>query len=194
MSVSAFPKPLCGIFIGGESRRMGGSPKGLLHAPRSQQSLVARLVEAGQGLGLSCVLVGQRAEYAPLGLPMLEDRPAGIGPIGGLSALLAQLPAQTGGALALSCDLPYLSRAFLRRLLEFPTADCDVVAPRRDGRFEPLCARYLPSVQPILQQSIERREHALQRLLGQLRVAVLPISDDEARELDDWDSPSDVHS
>lgn len=181
--------PRCGIFIGGQSSRMGGRPKGLLREPATGQTLVARLIGQAQGLGLDCVLVGQRPEYASFGLPMLKDDPPGIGPLGGLSSLLT---GATQGALALSCDLPYLSQALMARLISVDRAGCDVVAPRRGDRFEPLCALYLPSVLSPLRQAIERREHALQRLLSGLRVKTLPLTDEEERQLDDWDSPADI--
>lgn len=183
--------PRCGIFIGGQSSRMGGKPKGLLREPATGQPLVARLVAQAQGLGLDCVLVGQRPEYAALELPMCADDPPGIGPLGGLSSLLS---GAKNGALALSCDLPYLSQALMARLISVDNTDCDVVAPRRGDRFEPLCALYLPSVLSPLRQAIARREHALQRLLANLRVKTLPLTDDEARQLDDWDSPADIPS
>jgi molybdopterin-guanine dinucleotide biosynthesis protein A len=179
----------CGIFIGGQSQRMGGRPKGLLREPATGQTLVGRLLAQAQGLELDCVLVGQRPEYAGLGLPMLADDPPGIGPMGGLAALLSDAPR---GAVALSCDLPYLSRALLGRLLSVEVSGCDVVAPRRNDRFEPLCALYLPSVLPALRRAISAGEHSLQRLLAGLHVKVLPLDEAEARELDDWDSPDDL--
>lgn len=168
---------------------MGGQPKGLLREPSTGQTLVARLVAQAQALGLDCVLVGQRPEYATLALPMLADDPPGIGPLGGLSALLSD---EKYGALALSCDLPYLSQSLMARLISVDTSDCDVVAPRRNDRFEPLCALYLPSVLPSLRQAITSRQHALQRLLSGLRVKTLPLTDDEMQQLDDWDSPADI--
>lgn len=180
---------LCGIFVGGASRRMGGSPKGLLLHPATGQPLALHLASLATQAGLACVLVGQRPEYSHLGLPMLEDRPPGIGPLGGLLALLE---AASDGALALSCDLPYVTLGLLRRLLAAAAPELDVVAPQRGGRWEPLCAVYRPSVLPVLRQAVGEGERSFQRLLLRLRVAALPLSAEEHRQLDDWDCPQDL--
>src|SRR4051812_34952762 len=49
-------QPLCGLFIGGQARRMGGVAKGLLAAPDTGEPLVARLRRHAESLGLRCVL------------------------------------------------------------------------------------------------------------------------------------------
>ena len=81
-------RPLCGIFVGGASRRMNGHPKGLLPCEPGGETIVGRLVRIVQALELPVVLVGQHEAYRPLGLPMLADQPPGVGPLGGLCALL----------------------------------------------------------------------------------------------------------
>lgn len=182
-------RPLCGIFIGGASRRMGGRPKGLLRDPETGQTLVARLAALIAQRGLPCVLVGQRPEYAALGMPMLADCPAGIGPLGGLAALLRAAP---HSALALACDLPYLKATLLDRLLWADLGGCDVVAPARQGRWEPLCAHYKAAALPSLEQALSVGERSFQRLFLRLRVVALPLDDLEQHELDDWDEPLDL--
>ena len=70
------PKPiLAGILLGGASSRMGRA-KGLLPAPDGAPTLVARWVRLFESMTLPCVLVGERSEYAPLGLPLLADADA----------------------------------------------------------------------------------------------------------------------
>lgn len=181
--------PLCGIFIGGQSRRMGGHPKGLLSHPKTGQPLLAYLRDLAAQAGLDCVLVGQRPEYAHFGLPMLADTPAHIGPLGGLFALLSS---SASGALVLSCDLPSLSFELLLRLSTEDFSFCDVLAPQRDGRFEPLFARYHPAALPALTAAIAAGERSFQQLFRRLRVARFAISKSEERELDDWDNLQDV--
>ena len=84
--------PLVGIFVGGKGRRMGGVAKGLLTAPGGTATLVARLARVvREAFGeVDLVLVGSADAYAAQGLPSLADDPPGVGPIGGLSALLAE--------------------------------------------------------------------------------------------------------
>lgn len=195
MTSAAFvpPRPaLVGVFVGGASRRMG-SPKGLLEL--RGEPLVLRLVRLARALGpraSEVVLVGERPEYAALGLPTLRDggargQRASVGPLGGLVSLLEH--AGPRWALALSCDLPFVSLELLAALLDAP--DAAVVAPVRDGRFEPLVARYdAARVLATAWSRLERGERSLQGLLAE--VSASPFVWTRPDELDDWDTPDDV--
>jgi molybdopterin-guanine dinucleotide biosynthesis protein A len=198
-----FSRPIvAGIFVGGASRRMGGSPKGLLRtSASSDETLVGRWRALFERVGIPAVLVGDRSEYAALGLTMLRDARVGVGPIGGLVALLAH--AGDGHAIAVACDMPAVSESLVLRLARAPEAAA--VAPRRDDRWEPFFARYdaplaLPVARARADAGADRADAAsasarsLQRLLDALAAVELPVTGDEARELRDWDTPEDVRS
>jgi molybdopterin-guanine dinucleotide biosynthesis protein A len=182
---------VAGIFVGGQSRRMGGHPKGLLRGPDGA-TLVARLETALRGLGLPVWGIGAHPAYAHLPWPVVHDHPPGTGPLGGLSGLL-QRADELGHAqvLAVACDLPWVRQGLLQRLLvEHPEAP--VLAPRRE-RWEPLCARYAVTVLPAVLARLGAGAHGLQGLLTALGATALELTADEALELDDWDRPEDVH-
>jgi molybdopterin-guanine dinucleotide biosynthesis protein A len=171
-----------------------GRPKGLLVAPDGATDLVQRLVgEAHAALpGADCVLVGQRAEYDHLGMVVLPDAEPQRGPLGGFVALLTEAD-QRGhdAAFALACDMPYLSRTAITALARFEPRAAAVV-PRRNGRWEPLAARYAPKAcLPLAAVRLRSGQLSLQGLLNALgndcREIALP-----AAELEDWDSPEDV--
>lgn len=182
---------LCGIFVGGRARRMGGIAKGLLRAPDGDETLVVRLARLAGELGLEPVLVGDDARYraALPALRVVRDQPAGIGPLGGLMGLLREGDA----ALALACDLPFVSRSLLERLAQ-RASPAAVLAPREaEGLWQPLCARYdAATVRPVLAQAIAHGTRSFQRLFAELAVEELPLSEIERRELHDWDTPEDV--
>jgi len=181
---------LAGIFVGGSGRRMGGEPKGLLRTADGV-TLVERWWALLTGVGAEVVLVGSDGDgaYAGLGVPIVPDDPAGVGPLGGLSALLRR--AGDARALAVACDLPYVGAGLLGRLLRAPPAP--IVAPRRDGRWEPLCARYEPArVLPVLARLLGAERHALQALLDEAGAVALPLEAGEAEQLRDWDCPGDI--
>jgi molybdopterin-guanine dinucleotide biosynthesis protein A len=181
---------LAGIFVGGAGRRMGGIAKGLMAAPEGG-TLVERWRALLAARGVPVVLVGSRAEYAGLGVEAIADAPPGIGPLGGLVALLRR--AGTAPALALACDMPFVSGALVDRLLA-AHPEAPIVAPRREGRWEPLCARYDPSRVLATATSLAGAgEHSLQRLLTTSGAVELDLTPAEQRELHDWDRPEDLH-
>jgi molybdopterin-guanine dinucleotide biosynthesis protein A len=168
---------------------MGGRAKGLLSLPDGV-TLVERWRAMLVSMGVSVVLVGEGAPYVGLGLPMLHDEPRGVGPLGGLVALLRH--AGTHAALALACDMPFVPRALVERLLAVAD-DAPIVAPRRDDRWEPLCARYDPArVLPLAIARVASTNRSLQRLLDDAGAAELRLSPDEGVLLRDWDWPEDV--
>jgi molybdopterin-guanine dinucleotide biosynthesis protein A len=178
-----------GIFVGGAGTRMGGRAKGLL-ATREGATIVDRwrAVLSAVGVG-QVVLVGAHGAYAHLGVETICDSPAGIGPLGGLVALLRYAGERT--AIAVACDMPSVSTGLMARLLRAP--DAPVVAPRRDGRWEPLFARYdAPAVLSLAEAQAATRDHSLQRVLDRAGAVELPISAGEADELHDWDTPEDA--
>jgi molybdopterin-guanine dinucleotide biosynthesis protein A len=180
---------VAGVFVGGLALRMGGRPKGLLTAPDGV-TIVERWRAMLSAMGVPVVLVGEGGAYASLGLPMVHDEPRGVGPLGGLVALLRH--ASVHPALAFACDMPFVSRVLVERLLAAP-ADAPIVAPRREGRWEPLCARYDPHrILPLAIARVASPHHSLQRLLDDAPAVELPLSPEEAAELRDWDSPEDL--
>ncbi len=199
MSSEPTLKLAVGIFVGGASTRMGGHPKGLLTAPRAsdeagERTLVERLVsECKLALGdVPILLVGRRPEYAELELPTLPDARAERGPLGGLVALLDH--ARENGldaVLCLACDMPYVNAPLIARLAaEAPeSAAC---APRTDGFWQPLCARYAARALPEARAALDAGRLSLQKLLAELAAHELSLGEGDAESLRDWDSPEDV--
>jgi molybdopterin-guanine dinucleotide biosynthesis protein A len=172
---------------------MGGVPKGLLRLA-SGEAVVDRWVRLLEEFGIRCVLVGAHDAYAPR--TFIPDAEAGAGPLGGLLALLSHARTAAGDsarpwALAVACDMPHVSTSLLARLLDAP--DATAVAPRREGRWEPMFARYdAVAAYDVARARGARGERSLQGLLDALGAAELPLSTEEATELDDWDTLEDV--
>lgn len=187
---------LVGVFLGGRARRMAGEPKGLLPVPSGDETIVARLLRLCADQGLPCAAVGPIRAYeeAVQGLTQLTDRPPGIGPLGGLGALIAH--AGAAPSIALACDMPHVTAELLARLAAHPSA-ADVVAPRdpKSGRWQPLFARYAsPRVAGPLQDALQAGERSFQALFARLSVEELQLNDAERAALVDWDAPEDIDS
>jgi len=165
---------------------MGGRAKGLLVAPDGLP-IVERTLEIVRAASLTPFLVGDASAYMHLGVEGLDDAPPGIGPLGGLVALLRR--AGDSCAIAIACDMPFVSSTLVEALRDAPPAP--VVAPRSDGRWEALFARYDAStVLPMAEANAAAGEHSLQRLLA--RAAAVELAVDDRIALRDWDSPEDA--
>jgi molybdopterin-guanine dinucleotide biosynthesis protein A len=177
---------LVAILVGGAATRMGGIAKGLLPAPDSAEPLVLRLARlASEALpGSEVALIGARTPYLELGMRMIEDVPGQAGPMAGL---LAAFAAAHGDVLALACDLPRVSPELVQRVATHAPGAA-AVAPRIDGIWQPLFARY-DSARALDVAPDARAPWHLLELLG---ARELPISEGERELLGDWDAPGDV--
>lgn len=181
-----------GILIGGRATRMG-RVKGLIEI-KSGLTILDHLLAITRQAGLTPVLIGAcsetEARYPEL--PRLDDAPRGVGPIGGLLALL-RAAEQTGSpsVILLGCDLPHLTVKVLDHLLAAPPAP--LVAPRVEGRWQPLCARYeVAACLPVVEQLVRDGRHALQAVCDAARAVELPLPAADHASLVDWDRPEDV--
>ncbi len=186
--------PLVGIFVGGKGSRLGGLAKGSLRAPGGVETLLERSVRLCREYfsASSVTLVGDGSAYTTVNLPALADDPPGIGPLGGLHALLCE--AERRGqpqVIALSCDLPYFTLELLRRLDQAPPAD--VVAARQSAYWQPLFTRYASSeALAAVRQALAAGDRSLQRVLARLTVLELELDEAEQALLRDWDEPADL--
>lgn len=175
---------------------MGGVAKGLLRTPDGSATLIERLIEtcARAAPGCAMYLVGQATPYTTLALPELADNPSGIGPLGGLRALLLRAQAdQSALALALACDLPFLDEATISALIR---PFCGVTrVPLVEGRLQPLAAAYAPrSGLSAVDRSLALGKHALMHVLDELGSDIERVNfDAHAPTLRDWDTPEDIH-
>lgn len=180
---------LLGVLAGGRGLRMGGRDKSRMPAPDTGEALAARLVRLGAEQGFDSVIVGG---HGLPGVLHLADDPPAIGPIGGLCALLAH--AGPRHALAVACDLPYVTNLLLARL-SYESPGALIVCPRDPGtgKWQPLFARYdAPRVLPVLRAQIASGTRSMQTAFRELEVVELPLSDTERASLLDWDQPSDL--
>jgi molybdopterin-guanine dinucleotide biosynthesis protein A len=175
---------------------MGGCVKGLLSAPDGTGSVAERTVRvAREALPLwELVLVGGADHYACLCLPALSDAAGVRGPLSGLLGLL-KYANDLGAtyAIALPIDMPMITPALVRRLAtEAPCAGA--LAPRLEY-WEPLFCRYrIPDALPAAQRAIQSGKTALRAVLESLGASTLQLclTDEEALQLQDWDTPADV--
>ncbi len=171
------PASFGAILAGGQSRRYG-APKAL--ATIGGVPIVERVRKALAEVCTDVILIANdEALYAGLGLPTRPDARQGFGVLGGiLTALYWAREEGRPGALAVACDMPFLSPDLLRRLLEL-TDGADVVAPESEGRrgVEPLCAWYGVGCIPAIEAEFERGERHIVGFFDDVRVRRLPLDE-----------------
>jgi molybdenum cofactor guanylyltransferase len=180
-----------GILVGGQGSRLGGVAKGLLRL-RDGATIVERLTAQVRAVAIDAplYLLGDRSEYRDLPLSSLGDDPAGVGPLGGLHALLKQ---PCDEVLLLGGDLPYLSASVIARMLTFDLRDAVAAKTGSPPRWEPMLSRYRVSTTlPVVEEHLRKGTLGLFALLNRLNAAALVLSPDEEHELSDWDVPEDI--
>ncbi len=175
------------ILAGGRSRRFG-TDKAL--ADLAGVPFVA-LVHAALAAHADATLIatGSAPRAYPVPARVVLDARADAGPLAGLVAGLEA--AETPWLLAAAVDLPYLTPAALRPLVQAPTDGADVlVALGADGRRQPACALWrVRTAAPVARGHLTSGRLALHDLLGALAVREVAV---EGGALHNVNRPDDL--
>jgi molybdopterin-guanine dinucleotide biosynthesis protein A len=174
-------KPDLGAIIAGGRSRRYGSPKALARV--GGDAVIARVARALREAGTEVVVVTESTAVADAaGTRSRGDRIAGLGALGGIHAALRWAEEEDRpGALAVGCDMPFLSPPLLQRILELARSlpGADVVAPEGGGprMIEPLCAWYGVSCLPAIERAVAREDHRLIGFHADVRVRRIPLDE-----------------
>jgi molybdenum cofactor guanylyltransferase len=177
------------LLTGGESRRLGQD---------KTQLIVEGSTLAVRTASLLRLVVETAIEVGPgvSGLPATREQPPGEGPLAALAAGCQALRERghAGGALAIACDLPFLSESLLRLIVDWDSLGS--VVPVVDGRPQPLCARWsahdLDAAGPLFAQGVRSLRHLASRsdvvLLGEAEWGLVA----KKEQFSDVDTPEDL--
>ena len=160
------------VLAGGMARRMGGTDKLVLRVAGA--TLLDRVLEAAAGVSGQVVAVGPQRATAVPGVKFVQESTPGGGPVPAVAAGLRHLD-DPAVVLVLAGDLPLLTAAALRRVLDALAADpasAAVAAADHAGRPNPLLAAYRA---PALAQAVRRRGGAGEAASGLLPDSVAVI-------------------
>src|SRR4051794_24121870 len=138
------------VLCGGQSSRMG-RPKAWL--PFGDELMLPRVVRLLSEVVSDVVVVAapeQEVPALPDGVAVVRDPERGRGPLQGLAAGLGALRGAEA-AYASSCDVPFLSPAFVRRMIEL-LGDHVIAVPDVGGYRHPLAAVYRVTVLPVVER------------------------------------------
>jgi molybdopterin-guanine dinucleotide biosynthesis protein A len=154
------------VLAGGASRRLGQDKRTIRFDPT--RTLLQQTIDRLATLTDDVVVVGASvpSSVGPIAARIVTDEPTGNGPLGGLVAGFRS--AHYERAVVVACDLPFLSVAALRRMLDYPF-DYDLLVPRRaDGTLEMLHAIYRTTCSGIAAQLIAAKRLKVAGLAGAL--------------------------
>jgi molybdenum cofactor guanylyltransferase len=137
MANNTGPPIAAAILAGGLARRMGGVSKADLRI--GNERIIDRQLRILRQVADPVFIIAGAAEpFQDLQVEVVPDIISGAGPLGGIYTALTASPCER--TLIVACDLPYLSLPLLQRLAA--PSDADLVIPRSERGYEPLCAAW----------------------------------------------------
>ena len=140
------PPPVFGLILaGGASRRMQTDKAALQIHGKQQLERAFELASSVCAKTFVSVRADQVGDPLRSRFPTIVDQKDGLGPIGDISSAQAAHP--EAAWLVLACDLPFLTTATLKFLLDNrdPSRPATAFISTSDGLPEPLCALWEPS-------------------------------------------------
>lgn len=139
--------------------------------------MLARMCELLRPVVKDVRVVAASAAYEGRGAEVLPDRWPGEGPLGGIITALEDARTRAASmthSLIVSCDMPFLTGAWLRYLVERALkSPASVVVPKSAQGLEPLCACWRTSAAGRLQHAFEGKVRKVTEAMKHLEVEVL---------------------
>ena len=171
--------PSAAILAGGRARRFGGRDKSTLVV--GGRTIRARQLAVLTAVTDDIMIVGGDAPAPPSdeGGParLVADRVPASGPLGGLDAALAA--ARDDQVVVLACDMPFVTSALIGHLLVL-AAGSDIVVPRTERGYHPLCAVYSRACRDVVARRLMEGRLALSGVLDEMRVREVTVSELDA--------------
>ena len=165
------------ILLGGKATRFDGRDKSALIV--DGRTILSRQLAALSGVApevnSDVMLVGGHAPGdAPESARRIADLVPGCGPLGGLHAALTEA---RGDALAvIGCDMPYVTAPLIAYLLSL-AHEADIIVPRTERGYHPLCAVYARAcLEPVAARLAERRLKMMD-LVADVRTRVVTVEE-----------------
>lgn len=154
------------ILAGGRAARFGGRDKSALVV--DGRTILDRQIDELSAVTHDILVVGGRTAHPRARL--VADQVTGCGPLGGLHAALCE--ARGTAVFVVGCDMPYLSSALVRHLLE-QTLGVDVVVPQTDRGLHPLCAVYTRRCLETVTRHLAAERLTMLDLIADLRARIV---------------------
>lgn len=162
------------ILAGGLNRRMAGQNKALLSI--GNQSILGCMAVLFRDLFEQVVLVTNNPmEYLSYDLALVTDLLPIRSSLTGLHSGLFY--AQTDRVFCTACDMPFLKKELVQVLLNEADPHWDVIIPRTDEGFQPLCAVYSKRCLKPIEDQLNRGDLKISNFFSRVKVKEIPEAD-----------------
>jgi molybdenum cofactor guanylyltransferase len=190
------------VLCGGQSNRMGTSKAWLPFCGETLLQRVVRVLAAAVDPLAVVAAPDQELPCLPDDVLLVRDSAPGRGPLQGLADGLAALDGKVAAVFLTSCDMPFLSTAFVTRMLELLACSrgfSEVSVPHVNDQFHPLAAVYRLSVMPVVKKLLAEDRRRLMFLLDEVPIRAVTVEDladvdPELRALRNLNSPEDYRA
>ena len=166
------------VLAGGASSRFGTDKA---FAEFQGQTMLARTAKLLSAAVSTVKIVSPTPKLAGATYATIPDRWPGEGPLGGILTALLDVQGESGTnswCLIVSCDMPFLTVAWLRFLAERALqSGAEAVVPKSAQGWEPLCACWRVSAAEIVLPNFEAGTRKVTEALNTLHVEVLDEKD-----------------
>jgi molybdopterin-guanine dinucleotide biosynthesis protein A len=155
------------ILAGGQATRFGGRDKSALVV--DGRTILERQIAELSSLSDDMLIVGGPVArpFQSRDVRIIADLIPGCGPLGGVHAALTE--ARGEAVFVVACDMPYVTAALGACLLEL-ARDADLVVPRTEHGYHPLCAVYTRACLAPIARRLDQRRLALRDLVADAAV------------------------
>jgi molybdopterin-guanine dinucleotide biosynthesis protein A len=166
------------ILSGGFSSRMNYNNKAFLEI--RGEKLIEIILKKVSRFKEVIIVSNNPEEYEYLGVKVIKDIIPQKGPMSGIHSGLTH--ARYDHCVVLPCDMPSASPEFLEYLASLAEG-YDVVVPRINGRYEPLCSVYGKNCIPHMEENLKQGAYKLGLIFPKVKVRevyseeILPYGD-----------------
>lgn len=178
------------ILSGGRNTRMEGQKK--LFLRYAGETFCQRILHACDCLPAVYLSVDKKEPYQDAGLPMVEDRWKGIGPLGGIASGLREC--KEDALFVMACDMPMIDRETVERMLKAyeESKNLPVLVAAQNGRVHPLFGIYPKWVLPYAEELIREGDYRIMHLLERAGYRTLEL-ERESRAMENINSTEEYH-
>lgn len=158
------------ILAGGENKRFNGNEKAFIHI--NGHAIIAHIIQTFNSLFDEIVVVtNSPLSYLDYDVRIVKD----IYPVrSSLSGIHAGLfYTNTSHAFITACDTPFLQPLLVKSILEAIQPEYDVIIPRTQAGFEPLCATYSKRCLPFIEHQMIQNHLKIQTFFNKVHVKTL---------------------